>query len=203
LTLAVVALAVRWGGAWLNPSLSRSRIQTARVESGSIEAGITASGIVVPEMDQVFSSPIDARVVRVMKRAGDVLMPGEPILELDVRESRLSLDRVQQNLALKRNQQAKAKIDLQHTLIDLRSRCEVKELELQSIQHRLAQNQALFQLGVVAGEEIRRLETAAATARLELEQLLESKRNAETSAKTEDQGLAIEMAMLEKERTAT
>jgi HlyD family secretion protein len=202
LTLAVGTLAVFWGSSWLNPSLSRSRIRTARVESGSIEAGITASGVIVPEINQALSSPIDARVIRVMKRAGDLLMPGESILELDVRGSRLSLDKVRQNLALKQNQQTRAKIDLEHTLIDLKSRCQIKELELQSIQNRLAQNKELFQNGLISAEEIRRLETEAAKTRIEWEQLLESKRNEGISARTQEEGLAMEMAMLEKEEKA-
>jgi HlyD family secretion protein len=202
LTLTVVGLAVMWGGAWLNPSLSRSQIQTARVEFGSIETGITASGVVVPEMNQALSSPIDARVIHIMKRPGDLLTPDESILELDVRESRLSLDKIQQNLALKRNQQAKAKIDLEHTLFDLKSRCQIQELELQSNQNRLVRNKELHQNGLISADEIRRLEIELAKARIELEQLLESKRNAEISARTQEDGLAMELAMLEKEEKA-
>ncbi len=197
--LVALAAALVLGSNWLNPSFSRNRIWTARVERGSIEAGITASGIVVPELNQVFSSPIDARVIRVLKRAGDLLMPGDPILELDVSGSRLSLDKVQQKLALKRNEQAKTRINLEHTLIDLKSRCRIKELELQAIQTRLVQNKALFEDGLLSAEEIKRLQTEEAKARIELEQLLESERNAEVSAKVQEEGLAMEMAILEKE----
>ena len=41
----------------INPSIQRSRIQTAIAEVGAIEGTITASGIVVPEFEQVLTSP--------------------------------------------------------------------------------------------------------------------------------------------------
>jgi len=155
----------------------------------------------MPELNQVLSSPIDARVIRVLRSAGDTLNPGDPILELDVGGSRLSLDQVHQKLALKRNEQEKTRIDLEHTLIDLKSRCRIKELELQAIQTRLAQNKALFEDGLLSAEEVTRLQTEEAKTRIEWEQLLESERNAGISAKAQEKGLILEMAVLEKEET--
>lgn len=199
-SLLALFAALVLGSNYLNPSFSRNRIWTAQVERGAIEAGITASGTVIPELNQVFSSPIDARVIRVLKHAGDLLLPGDPILELDVSGSRLSLDQVHQKLALKRNEQSKARIDLEHTRIDLNNRCRIKELELQSIQTRLAQNKALFEEGLLSAEEVKRLQTEEAKTQIELEQLLESVRNAEVSAEAEEEALAMEMAYLARER---
>jgi HlyD family secretion protein len=199
LALSVLAAALVLGTNWLNPSFSRSRIWTATVKRGPIEAGITASGNVVPELNQVLSSPIEARVIRVLKCAGDLLNPGDPILELDVGGSKLSLDQVRQKLALRRNDQEKTRINLEHTLIDLKGKCRIKELELQAIQTRLAQNKALFRDGLISAEDVKRQETEEAKARIEWEQLLESERNAEISSRAQEEGLAMEMAILEKE----
>jgi len=76
----------------------------------------------------------------------------------------------------------------------------IKELELQSIQTRLAQNKALFEEGLLSAEEVKRLQTEEAKTQIELEQLLESVHNAEVSAKAEEDALAMETAYLEKER---
>src|SRR5215207_7802609 len=66
----------------LRPTVDRDRLRTARVEQGPIEATLTASGTVVPEVEQVIASPVDARVLRIRKRPGDVLQKGEAILDL-------------------------------------------------------------------------------------------------------------------------
>src|SRR5438128_2792589 len=78
--------------AWMRPSLARERIRTARVTTGAIEAVITASGLVAPEIERVLSSPLDARVLRILKRPGAELKQGEAVVELDVSQSRLALE---------------------------------------------------------------------------------------------------------------
>ena len=84
LLISLAAAIFIWGPAWIKPSISRARIRTAKVELGSIEAAITASGTVAPEFEQVLSSPLDTRVIKILKRPGAVLTKGDPILELDV-----------------------------------------------------------------------------------------------------------------------
>src|SRR5436190_6488529 len=118
-----------WLPGWLKPSLARAQVRTARVETGPLEATITASGTVAPEIEQVLSSPVNARVLRILKRPGAVLTKGEPILQLDLNESRLAIEKLNQQIELKQNQQAKLKLDLENTLIDQRSRWEIKQLE--------------------------------------------------------------------------
>jgi hypothetical protein len=63
LSLAVVAYL--WLPALVSPSLSRDRIRTATVERGPVDATISASGLVVPAVEQVITSPVEARVLKV------------------------------------------------------------------------------------------------------------------------------------------
>jgi HlyD family secretion protein len=98
LVLTGVIAAVFFGGLqFISPSIGRDRIRTAKVEIGPVEATITASGTVVPEIEQVLSSPVDARILKILKRPGAVLSKGEPILELDLNESRLAADKLNQS----------------------------------------------------------------------------------------------------------
>jgi len=199
--LSITILVVR-ALSWIQPSIRRSLTRTARVDFGTVESGITASGTVVSEQNQVLSSPIEARIIRVLKHPGDALLPGDSILELDAGGLRLSLDRVRQNLDLKRNQQARTRLDLEHTLIELESRRRIKELELNSMLAQAEQNRRMFDNGLLSENDVKRVETEAAKTRIELEQLLESKGNAEISSRVVEEGLAMEMAILEKEEKA-
>ena len=141
----VLALAVfAWGPGWISPSLSRSRIRTVRVDVGPIEAVITASGTVMPEVEEVISSPVTTRVVRILRRAGAELAPGDPIVELDTSEAALTVEKLAQNLALKENQQAQTKLDLEKRLNDLDSQTKIKDLQLQSFRAALTRYRQLF-----------------------------------------------------------
>jgi HlyD family secretion protein len=189
-----------YANAWLRPSISRSRVRTARVDRGPVEAAITASGTVEPEFEQVLSSPIDSRVLRILKRPGDLLARGDAILMLDTAQPVLDLDKIGQDLALKRNQQARARIDLDKTLDSVQSQWEIKNLELQGLSAKVVQNRRLFEKGVLSEEDFRRAERAEATAKIELKQLEDARRNAQQSTEAQLEGLTLEIQTLEKER---
>jgi len=196
----LVAVIFIWGPALLKPSLSRARIRTARVDAGPIEATISASGTVVPEFEQVLSSPISARVLKILKRPGAVVSKGDPIIELDMSESVLALEKMNQQIELKQNQQAKARLDLQNTLIGLRSQWEIKNLEFKAASASAARNRQLHKQGLLSEDTLRQTELLEEKARFELKQIEDSKLNAELSTKTQIDGLALEMKTLEKER---
>jgi HlyD family secretion protein len=200
--LLALSAGLIWGPDWIRPSVKRSQIRTARVDRGAIEAGISASGTVVPEFEAVLSSPIDARVIRILKQTGAAVSVGDPIIELDMSNSQLELERINQKLELKQNEQAKTQLELEQKLNNLQSQMEIKRLELQSLSAKLDQNRNLFKDGLVSADDMRRAELDEAKAKTELKQLESSKQNAELTTESEIKGLAMEMAILHKERSA-
>jgi HlyD family secretion protein len=198
--VALASTALIWGPGWIRPSLSRDRIRTARVESGPIESVITASGTVVPQFEQVLSCPIETRVVKILKRTGAILTQAEPILQLDVRETELALEKADQQIELKQNQQAKAKLDLESTLISLQSQWQIKNLEYKSYKTSSARNRDLLKAGLVSEAQLREAELQEEKAAFELKQLEDSERNAQKSTTTQLEGLAMELKTLQKER---
>lgn len=200
LLISFAAAVFIWGPAWIKPSISRARIRTAKVELGSIEAAITASGTVVPELEQVLSSPLDTRVVKILKRPGAMLTKGEPILELDVTAAVLALEKAGQQIELKQNQQAKAKLDLQSTLDNLQSQWEIKSLDYKAAKAGSGRNRTLHQQGLISEEKLREVELVEDKTGFELKQLETSKHTAQQSTQTQLEGLALEMKTLEKER---
>src|SRR5215813_4535762 len=200
LSVALVAAVFILGPRLIKPSVARARIRTAKVDTGQIEATITAAGTVVPEFEGVISSPVNARVLKILKRPGAVLLKGDPILELDLNESRLAIEKLNQQVELKENQQSKAKLDLENTLIDLQGRWEIKNLEYKASKASTARNRELRRQGLMSEERMRELELIEEKTAFELKQLEESKRNAQASTKTQLEGLALEMKTLEQER---
>jgi HlyD family secretion protein len=154
----------------------------------------SATGTVVPQTEQVLSSPVDARLLRVLKKAGSAVAAGERLSSLDVNASVLAVESLSQDLALKANQQARSKLALENTLSELNAQYEVKKLQLESARLEHQRNQQLFKEGLTSSELLRRSEVAERQAGIELERIEASRRNAQESTKTELAGLALELA---------
>jgi HlyD family secretion protein len=198
--VSLAGVVLFWGPSLVRPTISRDRIRTARVDQGPIEAVITASGTVVPEVEQVIASPVDARVLRILKRAGDAVAPGEPILELDLSASRVALAKLDQDLALKRNQQERTRLELQGKLADLQARWDVKKLQLESLRSQLRRHRDLSAQGLLSQETLQQSELAEAQAAVELRQLEAEKAGAQETTRAQLEGVALEAAQLGRER---
>lgn len=185
---------------WLRPSLRRSEIRTARVERGAIEGVVEASGTVVPAFARALSSPIEARVLRILKRPGAIVRQGDAILELDTSATRLDLGRLEDRLAQKANEEEQARLSLSRSLTDLKSRIETHRLDVQILGYRAEQNRKLHVDGLVSEAALRASEVEAKKAVIELAQLTDSVADTERSTAAQLAGLALERQTLGKER---
>ena len=197
--LVVLASALVWGADFLRPSLRRDRVRTARVEAGPLEASLTASGTVLPAIEHVMSSPIDARVLAVLRRVGDQLQAGDPILRLDTSDSELEAEKLRQNIALKGNEQSQTRLTLESRLIELDGQIKSKDLELQALRAALASNMSLAKEGLVSQEVLREAELKVAQADVDLARLKQARTNAEATNRAQLDGLTLQMRSLQAE----
>ncbi len=198
-TGALLAL-FAWGPAFLTPSVSRSGIRTALVSIGPIESTLTASGTVVPEFEQVLAAPINARVLRILKKPGDIVRKGDPIVELDMSDSQSEVKTIDNKVSMKENEQGQLQISLENTLIDLKSQLEIKKLEVQSLELEVGQNRKLRNENLISDEQLRKSEVQQQRAQIELKKLEESIQNAEKSTRAQLDGRDIEMTILQQEK---
>jgi len=199
--LAVILAVFIWVPGWIQPSISKNRIRTAKVDSGPIEATISASGTVVPEFEQILTSPIDTRVIKILKRAGTELRKGDQIVSLDVTELALALEKVNEELALKQNRQAQLKLDLERTLNDLQSQLQVKKLRMEFLNSSAEQQKRLFEIGAGSKEQVRQAKLEEEIAAIELMQLENSIQNTRHSLQAQQEGLVLETKILQNEKT--
>jgi HlyD family secretion protein len=189
-----------WGPGFISPTLSRNRIRTDLVKVGPIEATITASGTVVPEFEEVLAAPLDARVVRILRKPGDRVRRGEAIMEFDLSDTLSAVKTVQDRLAMKENEQRQLRISLENTLIELRSQLEIKRLEIRSLDLQAEQNRRLRAESLISDEELRKAEVQLERAVIESRRLEESIANAEKSTAAQLAGRDIEMSILQQEK---
>ena len=198
--LVLLWLAAAWGFGLIRPSLKRSMVRTAQVDRGPVDASLSATGVVVPETEQVLSSPVDARLLRVVRKAGSTVKSGDAIVELDVNASVLAVDKLSQDLALKANQQARSTLALENTLSELAAQVEIKKLQLESARLEHERNRQLFDQGLVSQEILRKSEVAEGQAGIELRRLEAAQKNAHAATRAELDGLALETGKLQKDQ---
>jgi len=195
---AMFALSAFFG--WIKPSVRRGEIRTAVVARGTVEATITASGTVVPEYEHVITSPIETRVTRILKTPGDEISAGEPVVELDVGEARLALDKLNDQIALKRVERKRAGQDLEGKTSEWRNQIEIKTLELEYLDFEAKRCREYLDEGLYTQDDLRKAEKDAERARIELRQIKDSMKHAAQANQTELDRLDLELAILEKER---
>jgi HlyD family secretion protein len=188
-----------WAPHWFRPALSRADLRTAVVDAGPVEATVSASGVVVPEFEKVLASPLDARVVKILRKPGAALSKGDAILDLDLSDSILALDKLKQDISIKANQQAQKKLELEKTLVTLRSQLELKRVDVKSLAVQVSRQQKLRSAGLNTEEQLRQALVDEEKAKIELQQVRDSIASAELATKAQWEGLALEMATLEKE----
>jgi HlyD family secretion protein len=198
--VAGLALLLGAGPRLLRPSVARASVRTAVVEEGPLEATLTATGTVVPEVEEVISSPVDARVLRIRKRPGDVLARGEAILELDLAAARLAVQKLDQELAVKENQQAGTRLELQARLADLQGQREVKSLELAAQKSRTGRDKDLHARGFLSVDELSQSELTLARVAVELKKIDTEIEHARQATRIQVAGLALERATVERDR---
>ncbi|MDX2128341.1 MAG: HlyD family efflux transporter periplasmic adaptor subunit [Chloroherpetonaceae bacterium] len=184
----------------LQPKIERSLVRTALVEKGDVDAGIGATGVVVPEVEEIITSPMDSRVLKVLHRAGDTLKSGEPILLLDAGEAFLKLSRLSDQVSLKKNAQEQLRATLQGRIKRLASDIKIKELEVKQNRVKLDQNSLLFEKGIVSKNDLEQASLALERAQAELAQLQLDQENATLSTRLQLEGVELEMNILDKEK---
>jgi len=199
-SVALVVAVLLFLPGWLRPSIARERIRIGKVDRGPIEGIVEASGQVIPAFEGVLSSPVEARVEKILKRPGEVVKAGEEILRIDTSASRIELERLEDQLRKKANEQAQLRISLEKSLTDLRGRIESQKLDVEALQYRAEQNRKLRGDGLVSEQMLKASEVEAKKARIELDQLLAQSENEHRATDAQLEGLELDLGTLRRDR---
>jgi HlyD family secretion protein len=200
LSLAAVIFLVHATVKWLRPSIARRDVELARVEIGSIDASLQASGTIVPAFEQVVSSPVDARVLRILHRAGDRVHAGDELVALDTSGAKLDADRLSDSVAAKMSEQAELKLKIEETLATLRAQAETKKLDRDILQFKAQENATLAREGLVSSQDNLAAAAALKKSEIELQQLAEALARARRTGDAQLASITAAIATLQRER---
>jgi HlyD family secretion protein len=174
--VALVILLVLGGSYYLlskmlRTNLRQSEVRIAIAETGNVENTLTASGEVIPAFEQVLTSPIRASVKQVLLSPGASVRPGQQILILDKSLSLIELDKLKDQLELKRNSVEKLKFQLEKESLDAELDNQIKGLSINRQKTELEDTRRLFKVGGRTQEDISRSENALKISELEKDKL--------------------------------
>ncbi|GAB3011175.1 efflux RND transporter periplasmic adaptor subunit [Spirosoma pulveris] len=169
--VAVLALVIAWTRNALKTSVDANRIRTATAELGPVENSLNATGEVIPAYEQIYTSPIRASIRRVLLTPGTAVKPGQPILDLDKSLTEIELEKLNDQLALKRNGIDQLRMKLNKSLYDAEVNDQIKLLNISRLRADLEGTKRLQKVGGSTGEDVTRAENALRVAELEKKQL--------------------------------
>jgi HlyD family secretion protein len=185
---------------WLRPSVRRNDVQIARVERGNIDATIQAAGTVVPEIETVISSPVEARALRIQHRAGDRLHAGDAILTLDTSATKLDLDKLNDAVAQKDSALSQARLKADEDVANASAALEQKQLDSDILKLKAEQNTRMHAEGLVSGQDELVAVTAKKKSDIEIAQLREALVRAHRTTQAQIAAAQLDLRTAQRER---
>lgn len=183
----------------LKTSVKKSALSIAVVERGNIENTINGSGEVLPEFEEIVTSPITASIQNVTLNAGSEVDAGQSILTLDKSAAQTELEKMKFRLESKKNDIRKLRLDLDKSFYDIRSSDEIKQLRINSMIADVENAKRLFKAGGGTREDIEKAELNLKVARLEKLQLENEIRNKQQTMQVAMKEAEIALSIQESE----
>jgi HlyD family secretion protein len=184
----------------LEPSLDRADVSTSVVSRGPIEGAVQASGTVFPQYERTLSSPSDSRLLEVVRRAGSIVKKGDRVLALDSSELSLSLERTVRELGLADNRKNQMKLDMERTLVDLRSQLDIKTLRLEYYRSKSDQGKDMLEIGAISQDQMKQMALEEKIAAIEKEDLEKSIAGTQLSLQNQLDGVSTQVNALLREK---
>ncbi|MGQ7855465.1 efflux RND transporter periplasmic adaptor subunit [Pedobacter sp. WC2501] len=180
---------------YFKPSLTDADITTARVETGIIENTINATGEILPEFEEVLTSPINASIKNVLMDAGNKVNKGQSILSLDKSVTQTDYGKLQFQMESKENEIRKLKLDLEKSFFDIKSNNNIKQLRISNLKDAVSSAKRLLKAGGGTKEDVERTELDLKVAELEKLQLENEIRSKQQTMKIEIREAEIALAI--------
>jgi HlyD family secretion protein len=114
------------------PTVSLSKVITVASEKGDIQITVQGSGNVIPVYEEVITSPFRSNIVKILKKPGDKVIPGDTLLVLNNKLAENDLDMLRNEYDLQNIRIDKLKIELQQLREDFEFSRKIKEIKVEN-----------------------------------------------------------------------
>lgn len=183
---------------FLRPSISAMNLKISTVTRGTIEVSVSASGQVNPSFEEIVIAPINSRIEEVLKRPGDTVEVGTPILKLDLQSIQTDYNKKLDELQMRQYKLEQLRIKSESQLSDSKMQLEVNELQLDKMKVEVRNERYLDSIGAGTTDKVRETELKYNVAQLEQEQATKKYHNDRAVADAEIKVQELDLAIFQK-----
>jgi len=197
---AIIAIsAIVYFSGLLAPNTFKSgNFENVTVNRGEVISTMQAAGVVESENEVIVLSPAASIVKSILKEPGSQVKPGEIILQLQTETVQDEIDRLNDQLEVKRNNLERNQLTAQSTKLDLDYNEEVKRLKVISLKAQLSDQEQLLEVGGISPARVEETKQEITLAEKDLAMLIEKNSLRLKQLKAEDRGLLLQIRMDEK-----
>ena len=198
-SVAVIALIIFL----LRDSISLDNLQLSTVDTGSIEVSVSASGKVVPAFEETVIAPIESRIVKVFKKAGDRVDEGTPLLQLDLQSIETDYRKMLDELEMRRYRIEQQRVKNSSALSDMEMQLKVNDMQIDRMEVEVRNERYLDSIGAGTTDKVREVELSYNVAKLEQEQAYKKLENDRSVADAELRVQELELEIFRKSLAET
>lgn len=180
-------------------TLLSGTFKTEIIERGEVQAYIEASGVVESENEVLVLSPAQSIIQSILKEPGSWVEKGEIILKLNTESIQGEIERIADQLEMKRNTLEKTRLNSQSTRLDLDYNEEVKKLKITSLKSQLADQEQLLEVGGISPARLEQTRQEITLAEKDQNMLVEKNSIRLKQLEAEENGLLLQIRAQEKE----
>lgn len=187
----------------LRDSISLDNLQLSSVDKGSIEVSVSASGKVVPAFEETVIAPIESRIVKVFKKAGDLVDEGTPLLQLDLQSIETDYRKMLDELEMRRYRIEQQRVKNSSALSDMKMQLKVNDMQIDRMEVEVRNERYLDSIGAGTTDKVREVELSYNVAKLEQEQAYKKLENDRSVADAELRVQELELEIFRKSLAET
>jgi HlyD family secretion protein len=180
-------------------SVKPGNLTTEVVDRGTVLLSINATGVVDSENEVLILSPGPGIIQNIYAEAGSRVQKGDLIMQLNTDDVKGDIERLKDELEVRRNNLERTYLNAQSTRLDLEYNEEVKKLRIISLKSQLADQEKLLEVGGISPARIDQTKQEIVLAEKDLKTLVEKNSLRLKQLVAEEKGLLLQIRMQEKE----
>ncbi len=180
-------------------TVSEGEFEVAEVDVGQVVSTLPAEGRVEPESEVLILSPASSIIQKIVKDVGSKVEAGEAIMILDPTPIQEEIDKLKDQLEVKKNNLRKNQLNARSTRVDLDYNVEVKKLRIASLKSELADQKQLLEVGGISPAKYEKTKQELALAEKDLETIRSRNSIRLQQLQTQEEGLKLQIEIQEKE----
>lgn len=197
-SIVAIGAFVYYTGGYKSKVPKPGKFETVTVERGEVISTTRATGVIESENEVILLSPAASIIKTILKEPGNHVQAGDIILQLQTEPVLDEIDRLKDQLEVKRNNLEKNQLTAQSTKLDLDYNEEVKRLKVISLKAQLSDQEKLLEVGGISPARIEETKQEITLAEKDLAMLIEKNSIRLKQLRAEDRGLFLQIRMDEK-----